>query len=68
MTAENERDRLISIPARSHITGEGRSTIYKRIKLGQITVAKDGRRTLLSEAEAYAFVKAKLSEARQHSA
>ena len=59
------QDRLIPIAERSRITGEGRSTIYERMKAGQITVVKDGRRTLFSEAEAYAHVQAKLATARQ---
>lgn len=68
MTATDERDRLISLADRSRITGEGRSTIYERIKARQITVVKDGWRTLLSEAEAYAWVQAKLAAARQREA
>ena len=64
MTAP-DHDRLIDINERSHITGEGRSTIYERIKADEVTVVKLGRRTLFSEAEAYAFVKAKLEAARE---
>ena len=59
------QDRLIPIAERSRITGEGRSTIYERMKAGQITVVKDGSRTLFSEADAYAHVQAKLAAARQ---
>ena len=51
------RDRLIDIPGRSLITGESRSLIYERMKRGEITVVKRGRRTLLSEAEAFAHVR-----------
>ncbi len=65
MTTEDDRDRLISIPTRCQITGEGRSTVYKRIKAGRITVVKDGAKTLLSEAEAYAHNRALLAEARR---
>ena len=65
MISVAERDRLISLAERSRITGEGRSTIYERIKARQITVVKDGRRTLFSEAEAYAWVESKLAAARR---
>ena len=64
MTAVAERDRLIDLSERARITGEGRSTIYERIKAREVTVVKLGRRTLFSEAEAYEFVKAKLEAAR----
>jgi predicted DNA-binding transcriptional regulator AlpA len=66
-TAVADRDRLIDLNERSRITGEGRSTIYERIKAREVTVVKLGRRTLFSEAEAYAFVKAKLEAARSAS-
>ena len=62
------QDRLIDIHERSRITGEGRSTIFARIKAGQITAVKDGRRTLFSEAEAFAHVQAKLATARHGAA
>lgn len=65
MNAPAERDRLIPLAERSAITGEGRSTIYERMKRRELTVVKLGRRTLLSEAEAYAFVQERLQAARQ---
>ena len=65
MTTDGSRDRLIDIGERTHITGEGRSTIYERMKRRELTVVKLGRRTLLSEAEAYAFVQDRLQAARQ---
>lgn len=65
MTSTAERDRLIGLAERGHITGESRSTIYERISRGEITVVKRGRRTLLSEAEAYGDVQDRLAVARQ---
>ena len=59
-----ERDRLIPLAERSAITGESRSVIYERIKLNELTAVKLGRRTMFSEAEAFAFVQAKLKAAR----
>ncbi len=59
-----ERDRLINLAERSRITGESRSTIYERIARREITVVKRGRRTLLSEKEAYDEVLARLATAR----
>lgn len=64
MTAIADRDRLIPLSERSRITGEGRSTLYERIKAKEVTVVKLGRRTMVSEADAYAFVQAKLQAAR----
>ncbi|MCL6729175.1 helix-turn-helix domain-containing protein [Sphingomonas hankyongi] len=64
MDDANVRDRLIDIAARSGITGESRTTIYNRIQSGEITVVKRGRRTFLSESEAYAEVRNCLVAAR----
>lgn len=62
---ETQRDRLISIDERCKITGEGRSTLYERMKRKELTVVKLGRRTLLSELESYSFVQQQLEAARQ---
>lgn len=59
------KDRLIDVAERCRITGEGRSTLYERIKRGEVTVVKLGRRTLFSEQEAFAFVQSQLEAARQ---
>ena len=63
MTLEQYRDRLISMEEAGRITGLGRSSLYER--LGKdFTVVKLGRRTLLSEAQAYQFVQDRLEAAR----
>ena len=62
-TLEQSRDRLISLEEAGRITGLGRSSLYER--LGKdFTAVKLGRRTLLSEDEAYSFVQGKLEAAR----
>jgi predicted DNA-binding transcriptional regulator AlpA len=65
MDTDTKRDRLIDLSERCRITGEGRSTLYERMKRQEVTVVKLGRRTLFSEAEAYAFVQQQLEAARQ---
>lgn len=64
-TATQSRDRLVSIDEGCNITGLGRSALYERLKANELTVVKLGRRTMLSEQECFAFVQAKLDEARQ---
>lgn len=65
MTMQESRDRLVPIDEACRITGLGRSAFYERLKTAEITPVKLGRRTLVSEQECFAFVSAKLAEARQ---
>lgn len=64
-TATQSRDRLVSVDEACRICGLGRSALYERMKTRELTVVKLGRRTLFSEQECFAFVQAKLDEARQ---
>jgi excisionase family DNA binding protein len=65
MTAQESRDRLVSVDEACRICGLGRSALYERLKANELTVVKLGRRTLFSEQECFAFVQARLDEARQ---
>ncbi len=58
---EIQRDRLVSVAEFMAITGLGRSSLYNRMAEGEIRPVKVGRRTLFSEAEAYAFVQRQLA-------
>lgn len=65
MSIQEGRDRLVPIDEACHITGLGRSAFYERLKAAELTPVKLGRRTLVSEQECFAFVQAKLAEARE---